>query len=226
MEKKKRPPRVTPPNFRLPQEAHLAARVPDEANLGPAMRKLNPRRRLVAILVVDQGVNANFTRAVRLAGYADGPASRVQGHILKHDPEVIAAISELVRQRVQTASVMASAYLVQALQDPKMDPKERRLCATALLDRGGIPAVVQSQIDIGMTVTHRTAFDAAVELYRQALELGVAPAKWLGDDVHAVEAKYRVLDGQLVEREPEPEHYRLGGPSDVSDAQIVQGAPA
>lgn len=90
------------PNIRLAPGAALA--LVENAEFGPAMMALLPRRRAFVVALFAQGAT-NAAGAARAAGYqTTGTALNVEGHRLLHDPKVQEAMHEFARSRLQADS--------------------------------------------------------------------------------------------------------------------------
>lgn len=122
----------------------------DENKVGPAMRKLNPRQRSFVDYIVTNGTN-NAATAAREAGYPDnGTASiRVQGYRLAHNPDIIAAIAEESKRRLDFSLPQFIHTIIGIATDPTH--KDQLKAAITGAGMAGVAAVTKSTQE----VTHR-----------------------------------------------------------------------
>lgn len=147
----------------------------EEQSFGPAMLALDPRQRAFVIATFVQPGNA--TAAARAAGYERQSASavRVQGHRLMNNPKIGAAILELGRTILQTATPqMVKSLMTLALTSS--NEEIRRKASVNLLDRAGMTAV----INVNHQHSHTLSYDEKLlELERLARLVGLDPARAL-----------------------------------------------
>lgn len=159
----------------------LTLQVPEDADLGPAMRELNPSQRAFVFAVVECG--GDYTRAAAAAGYGNQAKSRdtylntirTSGSRLGRDQKVIAALREEAERRLQASALMA----VEQLRAMAMDPmsKHQYKAAVALLDRLGMAPIDRKEI----TVKHRmTDEQLRAGIKEFAEKMGLDPRKLIG----------------------------------------------
>src|SRR3954451_12980515 len=120
---------------------------------GPAMAELNPKQRAFVLAYVCQ-VNADATAAARLAGYEDngsGQSIRVQGFRLTHNAKVLAAIREVVIQRVSKSLPVYINALERVAANDKHKDHVRAI--DMLISCGGLPEVTERNVNISVTLT-------------------------------------------------------------------------
>lgn len=170
--------------------------IPEEGDLGPAMRALPERMRAFVVALMETGSGpGSYGRCARMAGYT-GTDSTISASAsrLVHDDRIQAAIIEESKRRLTGGLIVAVSSLV-AMVDPDSDillsAKDRLRAIELLLNRAGLP----SQSEQKVTVTHQTASDAEMRkrIGTLARELGMDPEKLLGKDV---------IEGEFVEIEP------------------------
>ncbi len=187
-------------------EAHLAALLPAESELGPAMKDLNDRQRVFVVALLNQGTKHNQSAAARAAGYeGDRNTLKVTGHNLAHSPKVQAAILEEAKKRMQLGTAAATALLLKVIGDPKAAHRDRVHAANSLLDRGGIFVTKESKIE----VTDNSRKQKLLRLVELARQQGDDPRKYIGnladaedaEILAAIEGDFKVLkeDGTKTE---------------------------
>ncbi|CAB4132135.1 hypothetical protein UFOVP134_40 [uncultured Caudovirales phage] len=181
----------------------LILEIPDDADLGPAMRELNPSQRAFVFAVVECG--GDYTRAAAAAGYGDKGKDqatyvntiRAAGSRLSRDKKVIAAMREEAERRLQASALMAVEQLKLMALDPHS--KHQYKAAVALLDRLGMAPIDRKEI----TVKHRMTDEQLKASIRDfADKMGLDPAKLLGHN--------RAVEANITEAEFEPVTGREG----------------
>lgn len=123
----------------------------DGIHLGPAMTALKPQWRAFVVAYCTNGCNA--TAAAREVGYHDngGDGIKVQGHRLVHDKRILAAIREWTIASVQSRLPVYRELLDEVAQNDQHVGQVKSLLA--LMDRGGMPAVTERNINVTVTMT-------------------------------------------------------------------------
>jgi phage terminase small subunit len=137
----------------------------DDADFGPAMRTLSPlMRRFVQVMVENPGCNRSAAAAE--AGYSavSAVSLRVTVHRLMHDGRVLTALDELTTQRLQSATLMATAELERIISSEGTTAKDRLKAIGMVLDRTGHAAA--QTINVNKTVTRKV--DASEAMARIA----------------------------------------------------------
>lgn len=159
-------------------------RMDDTDDLGPAMRKLDPRRRAFVRALVGQ-TYPNQALAAEIAGFSPIETSRakdrslvlrVKGSVLAHEERVIAAIQEVAGKELRGTALVA----VRALQRMVVDPttKGHRAAVESVLDRIGMGA--EQKINVKHEHTDLTGQAMAERIRELAVKHGLDPAKLLG----------------------------------------------
>lgn len=177
-------------------ESALSALVPEDRHLGPAMKALSDRQRLYVVACVDAGCWKNHTKAARLAGYTGSEGSlKVQGYRLSHNPKVQAALLEEAKKRMQAATVGATNFVVELMQDEKADAKLRLKASESILDRGGVHAV-REHLGGPADLTPEGRAEKILRIAVLAKLLGQDPRVLLGNVVDALPADMRLLESK------------------------------
>lgn len=161
-------------------EAHLVEKLEAAGDLGPAMLALpTDRQRLVVICCLDQGLEVDWTAACRAAGYRGNPnVLRVTACKLRHDERVEAAILEMSRKRLQSFVPAAVHVLSLAMKDEKAEWKDRCRTAFGILDRCGIPAASEHNINVTHVESREDKMKKILEITEK---LGIDPRIFLGN---------------------------------------------
>jgi hypothetical protein len=180
------------PHVLSPEKVALVQFLPDGAQLGPAMAKLNQRMQLFVIACLDLGGVKNHTKAARFAGYAGDPLTlKVTGHRLAHDPNVQAALLEEAKKRIQASTVAAANLVEEVVSNPKYDVRDRLKAAMMILDRGGIHTMTEHRVDVNVNDSRAAQI---LEVTKLARQLGKDPRELLGTMVDVIEADFKVLE--------------------------------
>lgn len=173
-------------------EAHLAAMIPAESDLGPAMRALTDRQRVFVVALLNMGSKLDQSRAAKMAGYLGNQAVlKVSGHRLAHSPKVQAAILEEAKKRMQLGTAAATALMIETIGDKTVAHKDRLRAAEGVLDRGGIHHMTEHRIEVNHNDTRTEKILRVVQLARQ---LGKDPRELLGNLADAMEGDFKVLE--------------------------------
>jgi Terminase small subunit len=170
--------------------------IPPEYELGPAMKALTPRQQAFVMACMNMGVEVNYSQAARLAGYSDpgldSSTVRVAAHNLIHDARIQAAIHEQGRKKLKAATLEATSFLVEVVQDikGKYEVKDRLRAANSILDRGGLHALSEHQV----TVTNiKSREEKLLEVAKLAKMLGRDPKELLGNMADALEGDFTTV---------------------------------
>lgn len=127
-----------------------ALMIPDSGKLGPAMTALSPPHRIFVFAYCTNGCNA--TAAARAAGYKNTKHLSVSASRMLHRPDVLLAIREVVLQGVQGK---LPAYR-DALEKIAFNPQDKNNAKSliALLNRGGLPEIVERNLNVKVTLSH------------------------------------------------------------------------
>ena len=164
------------------------------AGYGPAMRACNDRQRRFVISLLETGSD-NYTLAARMAGYSGtGNTISVTAYRLSHDPKIQAAIQEEAKRRIQAGLILATSTLMVHVKNA--DAKVSLKAIEMILNRGGIHAQSEHKV----TVEHTMNEDEMVRSIQvMAKQMGVDPAKLLGDAGYALTDQSNVVEGEFVE---------------------------
>jgi phage terminase small subunit len=179
--------------------------LPDEGELGPAMRALpSDRMRRFVIAMTENaatGVETSKTRAAKDAGYGGGIETlRSLGSKLAHDERIISAIREEGHRRLGSALPLAVGALVNLLADN--DKKIQLQAIKMVLNRAGIPEVTEQKMTVEHLENEGQKIDRIIML---AKALNLDPRTLLGraadglpqlgpaDSASAVEAEFTVV---------------------------------
>lgn len=164
----------------------------EEAELGPAMKALTPIHRAFVLAYCTNGCKP--VEAARDVGYTDNKtgAIRVTAHRILHKPEVLAAIREWT-----IASMKANLPVYRDLLDKiamNDQHKDQAKALLAAMDRAGLPAVIEKNINVTVTMTEAEKVARIKELSAQ---LGVPVPQIVGNvtDAEFVEVKGDRLEG-------------------------------
>jgi phage terminase small subunit len=148
----------------------------DRSSFGPAMEKLTERQK---DFVVAYWQTDNATEAARRAGYkADNPdAIKAQAWRLTHDPKIKAALQEFAGNVLSAEGIKRAIKTHLELMDGDIDPKVRLAAAKSILDRTGIVAATQQNINVNVTLTREEKVAKLAEL---AMQAGLDPKDVLG----------------------------------------------
>jgi len=169
----------------LAPPATALALIPPEGELGPKMRGLVPgQQAFVAAMILTGG---NRTKSAALAGYSASSEEmlRAMGSKLARNPAVVEALKEEGFRQLHGAQFTAVSVLVEIMEDKFH--KDRLKAATAVLNRTGMPEVLERNIKVD---TGDSGSGAAVldRLNSLAKELGVDPQKLLAGEMVTIDA--------------------------------------
>jgi phage terminase small subunit len=155
--------------------SHLAD---DYDNFGPYMQAISPKHRAFVLAYCTNGCDG--TNAARDAGYADtgGHANagiRVLAHRLLKNPRILAAIREVTIAMTQANLPVYQQTLEKVAANPQSKDQVKALLA--LMDRGGMNVVSQSEHNINITVNKSQQVE---EIKQMAEQLGLDPKLLLG----------------------------------------------
>lgn len=137
-----------PPPNNLPAKFRSPALAKKDADLGPAMLKLNSRQRAFVDYLVTFGCKpGDFTEAYRAAGYeaCDG-ALRVGAHRLIHSDPIQAAIREEMDRRAVAVLPMALGTMIKIAGDPQH--KDAAKTAKDLAALAGMSPINRSEVKV------------------------------------------------------------------------------
>jgi phage terminase small subunit len=160
--------------------------IPPERELGPKMRALPPgHQAFVAAMVLTGG---NRTQSAALAGYSnsDPEVLRSQGSKLGRTPAIVEALKEEGFRQLHGAQFTAVGVLVEIMEDKFH--KDRLKAATAVLNRTGMPEVLERNIKVD---TGESGGGAAVldRLNALARELKIDPQRLMQGELVTIEAE-------------------------------------
>jgi phage terminase small subunit len=160
--------------------------VPQDYELGPAMRKLNERQRAFVFAMLQFGTKNN-TRAAIAAGYKENPndsnAICVTAYWLAHHPGVQEAIMEEAEKRLKAGAIMAVNHLLEIADDTSADKKDRLKAVEMILNRSGLHAKTEHKVAV--THTDATSDEMIKRIELLAGNLGLDAKKLLGNCVDA-----------------------------------------
>ena len=158
--------------------------IPEDRTVqGPAMEALNERQREFVRCCVEHP-NYNATQLAELAGYKGSPeAMRVQGHRLRHNEGVIAAINEVASKRLRGAGLLGVSVMVEIASNPAH--KDQLKAATALADRTGFHALSEHKVTVEdkRPQTKKEMIAAIVQLGREQGMSDEEIKKWTGGEI-------------------------------------------
>lgn len=136
----------------MSQMTTMTVTVPEEGDLGPAMKNLSALQRNFVVALIETGGNA--TNAAEAAGYCrdtkDPDRKRANlssiGAQLKRNPAVVAAIQEESIRRLQVGSFLAVQKLLDLMDNPSANVALR--AANSLLDRVGMGPTSQHTVKV------------------------------------------------------------------------------
>lgn len=166
----------------------LTITIPDDADLGPAMKALSPMQRAFVYATVECGGNA--TNAAEAAGYCANTAPEDRrtnltsiGSQLMRNPRVAAALVEEAQKRLLTGSFLAVEKLLQLVTEGNSQSIQLR-AAQALMDRTGMGPKSEHKVIVEHTRTDKEIVARITEISQR---LGIDPQKLLGTRAPAQE---------------------------------------
>ena len=181
--------------------------MPDEAQLGPAMRALpSDRMRAFVVAMTSQAMRKkSYAAAAHEAGYTGSDQTlQVTGHRLAHDERIQAALREEGERRLGSLVPIATAALAEILIGGKTQSRLRAI--QMVLNRTGLnektehkvtvtrELTEQEQINEAISIAERLGIDAKLLLGQAGVKLPNAPV--------TVDAEYTDVtpaDGQAQE---------------------------
>lgn len=165
--------------------------IPEDSDLGPAMKGLSPLQRNFVYALVEMGGNA--TNAAGAAGYcADTPEGEMKrrnlssiGSQLMRKPAVAAAIQEESKKRLLTGTFLAVQKLLDLMDNPSASVALR--AANALLDRAGMGPTSEHKVVVEHNRTDREIIERITAL---AEARGLDPKLFLGQKAAVVDAEF------------------------------------
>lgn len=140
-----------------------------EEDLSPEMRALNDSQRRFVWAMLETG-GGDHTAAARMAGYGEAGA-RVRGFELTHNQKVLDALKVESVKRMSAAAMGIVTEVVEIAMSRKQTTGDRLKAAGMVMDRVGMPAVVERHV-----ITQderRTREDLLRELFKIAREVEV-----------------------------------------------------
>ena len=164
----------------------------ETGDLGPAMKALSPMHRAFVLVYCTNGCKA--VDAAREVGYVDhaNGAIRVTAHRILHKPEVLAAIREWT-----IASMKANLPVYRDLLDKiamNDQHKDQAKAVLAAMDRAGLPAVIEKNVNVTVTMSDA---EKVVRIKELAALNGIPIPAAVGNvtDAEFVEVKNGRLEG-------------------------------
>lgn len=119
---------------------------------GPAMRKLNERRKAFVRNYVERG-NRNAAQAYKDAGYTckNDQVARVNGCIVLHHIDVQEAIREYSLAQLVSLAPIATKVMCDVLDNPQVDAAVRVKAAIGVWDRAGMAAKTEHKVTVERT---------------------------------------------------------------------------
>ncbi len=175
---------------------------PDAGKFGPKMAALPPRMQRFVLACLSVGEKMNHTKAAEMAGYEAGKAGssqlKVQGHRLAHDIRVREALLEMAGSHFQASTLMAAMYLTKTVADSSVDHGIRVKAAIGILDRGGLHA--KSEHNVNVTHTDNRA-EKLLKLAELAKAAGQDPRAVLGELADVTDVEFKMV----ADKSPDPE---------------------
>jgi len=152
--------------------------IPDRGDLGPAMKALSTdRQRAFVIAMVYQG-GKNASRAYKEAGYSgNDDVCKVEAHRLMHDGRVRDAIRETSYGMMGGAAMMATAFIIDMIEDENVSRRDKFKAAQMILNRTGLHETTEQRITVKKEDNEHEKIEKAVAL---AQKLGIDPRELLG----------------------------------------------
>ena len=119
---------------------------------GPAMQKLNERRKAFVRNYVERG-NRNAAQAYKDAGYTckNDQVARVNGCIVLHHIDVQEAIREYSLAQLVSLAPIATKVMCDVLDNPQVDAAVRVKAAIGVWDRAGMAAKTEHKVTVERT---------------------------------------------------------------------------
>lgn len=171
--------------------------IPDDSHLGPAMRKLTPRRRAFVLAALVTG-EQKFTNLAKMAGFQGSDETlRAYGHKLAHSDDIIEASREESQRRMQSATIMATSQLVSIAADAGR--KDQLKAIEMILNRTGLHAITESHA----VVEHKSSNASTVkQIVDMCQKLGIDPRKLLGSAGVVIDAEFTVVEPKSDSADP------------------------
>lgn len=150
--------------------------VPKHATeFGPAMTALSSKHVAFVLAYATCGMDA--TKAARAAGYVDNNtgALKVTAYRIMLRPDIRAAIREVTISRAAAGLPVYFEALEKVAGDPQH--KDQVKAIGMLMDRGGMPAVVERNVNVNITLSRE---EKEAEIRQMAETLGMDADKLLG----------------------------------------------
>lgn len=166
--------------------------LPDEENLGPAMRNITEAQRgFVIAWVVSRA--STPTEAAMMAGYGGtDDATRVAAKVLMRSPKVIAAIKEEADKFACAWAVMSVKNIIEIANNTRH--KDSFAANKYLQDRAGLTVKTTHEV---IVTDNRTPADILAAIHDMAKRMGDDPRKLLGFD--PVDAEFEEMSSEGLE---------------------------
>jgi phage terminase small subunit len=174
----------------------LLITIPEEGDLGPAMKALSPMQRNFIYALVETG--GNPTNAAAAAGYCqdnqDPEAKRRNlssiGSQLMRKPGIVAAIQEESKKRLLTGGYLAVQKLLDLMDHPT--PSISLRATNSMLDRIGMGVTSEHKVVVEHTRTDQEIIARIKEL---ATAKGLDPQLFLGRKAaEPIDAEFTPVD--------------------------------
>lgn len=168
--------------------------LPDEEDLGPAMRNITESQRGFVIAWLSLGAK-NQTEAAMMAGYGGtDDATRVAAKVLMRSPKVIAAIKEEADKFACAWAAMSVKNIVAIANDVRH--KDSFAANKYLQDRAGLTVKTTHEV---IVTDSRTQADILATIHDMAKRIGDDPRKLLGFDPGTVDAEFEEMSSEGLE---------------------------
>ena len=152
--------------------------IPDDADLGPAMKALTKRARAFVLALVEIGGSPQ-SRAAAMAGYSGSKAAlEVTGSRLAADARVQEALLEEAKARMKSSSLLATCEVIKVLERPDgVSARDKLAAARLVLEFAGAEPAQQIEVKHEIKLSDKEKVSQVIEL---AGRIGLDPTKLLG----------------------------------------------
>ena len=170
--------------------------MPDDRELGPAMRRLNERQKKFVIAYLMDPSTHGHTKAAISAGYGNGnyESAKQQAWLLSHNAKVLAALKEEADRRVKSGIIIAASKLIEIMEDD--NHKDQFKAIERVLNQGGLIVETQHRVIVENDDNLLSVVD---RVKKQAIALGLDPAQLLATVGITLDAQGEVLQNQKAD---------------------------
>jgi hypothetical protein len=115
----------------------------------------------------------SLSKATRLAGYnpSSSASAKAMGYALARDAQIARLVAHLAKTYLAAATGVAARALVDVVEDPDTKPADKIKAAAQVLNRGGVPASQEYDVNVSGAVEHR----ASPTMNELRIRAGLAP---------------------------------------------------